>query len=177
MFMRNRFPESEEIISVYAVGVTMLYTFTLVAAFGDFSRNWILYLDAVDILSLFAYMITGSFIESLLVIIFLLFIGFLLPPKVMRGRFVLYGVIVMITFFSALALQEGTPLEINVLSNSTMVFKAFAGSAFALALLGERFRVIRKVIEDVADRCVVFLYIYMPLSLIAIIIVIFRNIG
>lgn len=178
VFLANRFPKPQEIISVYAVGVAILYTFTLFAAFNDFSRNWVLYLSITDILSIFAYMITGAFFESLLVITALLFVGFILPPKILQGRFILYGVIMIVTFLGSLTLRDGTLVGISdILKNSRMVFTSFAVSTFVFAALGEFFTGIRKIIELIADRCVILLYVYMPLSLISVIVIVFRNIG
>lgn len=177
MFLSKRIPKGEEIASVYAVGVTILYTFTLVAAFHDFSRNWVLYLGVADIAGLFAYMLTGAFIESLLIIAPLLLIGFVLPQKIVRSRFVFYGVVVIVTFLGSLMFRDGTVGISDVLKNAQMVFTAFGVSALVLVGLGEYFAAFRKVVEGIADNCIIFLYIYMPLSVIAIIIVIFRNIG
>jgi hypothetical protein len=174
----NRFPKLRELTLVYAVNVVMLYTFSLWFSFEDMSRNWILYLAGGDIVGVLAYIIIGAFVESLLMIIFLTLSYSLIPPSIARGRFVLYGAILSFTFLLALMLRDGTYVGVDdFLKTTNMVFIFFAVSALILALAAEWKQPIRAFIESFADRCAVFLYIYMPLSLLAIIVVIFRNMG
>lgn len=176
MFFTNRFPKLQEIILVYAVNVVILYTFSLWFSFQDFSRNWILYLDIEDILGVFAYIIIGAFIETLLIIGFLIFVYFLFPPSIAQGRFVLYGTILTISFLLALMLRDETLVGIShILKNNNMVFTLFIASALTLSLVAERIKIARSTIETFADRCVIFLYIYLPLSLLAVVIIAIRN--
>jgi hypothetical protein len=48
--------------------------------------------------------------------------------------------------------------------------------ALVIALAAPKSKWIRKVIEGIAERATVFLYIYLPLSLISLVIVFIRNI-
>ena len=178
MLFANRFPKLQEIILVYAVNVVILYTFSLWFSFQDFSRNWILFLDTEDILGVFAYTIVGAFTESLLIIGVLIFIYFLFPPSIAQGRFVLYGTILTITFSLVLILRAGTYASIrNILSNNNMVLAFFIAGTLALSLIAEQIKIVRSALEAFADRCLIFLYVYLPLSLLAVIIVAIRNIG
>lgn len=161
---------------VYAVNVVILYTFSLWFSFHDFSRNWILFLDIGDILGVFAYIIIGAFIEALLIIGFLIFVYFLFPPSIAQGRFVLEGTILTISFLLALMLRAETLVGIrHILKNNNMVFIFFIASALTLSLVAERVKIVRTAIETLADRCVIFLYIYLPLSFLAVVIVAVRN--
>lgn len=176
MRLLNRFPKPQEIIPVYAVGVTILYTFAIITSMNDFSRNWLLYLDIVEIFNLFTYIIAGAFVESLLVIIILIFTSLAFPPKIQTDRFVLYGTILTITFLFGLMLRDGTYVGIgDILSSTRMIFMFFALTAFTFSILSERFKTIRSIIESIADRCVIFLYVYMPLSLISVIAILIKN--
>jgi hypothetical protein len=176
LFFINRLPKLQEIILVYAVNVVILYTFSLWFSFQDFSRNWILFLDIEDILGAFAYIIIGAFIESLLVIGLLISVYFLFPSSIAQGRFVLYGTIMTITFLLVLMLRVGTyPSLRNILSNNNMLFAFFTAGTLILSLVAERVKFVRSAIETLADRCLIFLYIYLPLSLLAVVIVAVRN--
>jgi hypothetical protein len=177
LFLKNHFPKLQEIILVFAVNVVILYTFSLWFSFHDFSRNWILYLDLEDILGVFAYIMIGAFIEALLIIGFLIFVYFLLPPSITQGRFVLYGTILTITFLLALMLRAETLVGIShILKNNNMVFIFFIISALTLSFVAEQIKTVRSIIETFADRCVIFLYIYLPLSLLAAVIIAIRNV-
>jgi hypothetical protein len=174
----KRLPKFQEIISVFAVNIVILYTFSLWFSFQDFSRNWVLYLAIEDILGVFSYIIIGAFIENLLIIGFLIFIYVLFPLSIAQGRFVLYGTILTVTFLLALMLRSGTYVGIsNILRTHTMVFTFFIVGALILSLIAEQVKIVRSAIEAFADRCVIFLYIYLPLSLLAIIVIAVRNIG
>lgn len=163
MSLANRFPKSQEIVSVYAVGVVVLYAWMFIFTMKDFVNTWSLFLNVADVLSLFAYTTTGAFVESLLVIAVLLFIHFLLPQKITANRFVPYGVILTLSFLGA------------IMRYYPAIF--FVIAFLALALLSEYVQAVRKIIETIADRCIIFLYVYMPLSLVSIIVVVVRNIG
>lgn len=175
LLFTNRCPKLQEILLVYAVNVVILYTFSLWFSFQDFSRNWILFLDIGDVLGVFAYIVIGAFIESLLIIGVLIFVYFLFPPSIAQGRFVLYGTIMTITFLVVLILRFGT--FASILSNNNMVLAFFTVGTLILSLVAERVKFVRSAIEAFADRCLIFLYVYLPLSLLAVIIVAIRNIG
>jgi hypothetical protein len=176
--LTNRLPKLREAIAVYAVSVVILYTFSLWFSIQDFSKNWILHLGAMDILGIFSYIIVGAFIESFLVISVLMFIYFLFSPSISQGRFTSYGTIFTITFLLALILRDNSYVGIgHILANNNSIFTFFIVSSMTLLLLSERLRIVRLTIEAFADRCTVFLYFYLPLSLSAIIVVVIRNIG
>lgn len=177
MPFKNRFPKLQEITSVYAVNVVILYSFSIVFSLQDATRNWILYLGIEDILAIFTYIIFGAFLESLLITSFLIFIYILLPRSLVQRRFVLYGTILTIAFLLALMLRSDTSARIsNTLRDNNMVFSFFGVTTLILALVAEWSKIIRSAIETFADRCMIFLYIYMPISLLSAIGIVVRNI-
>ena len=58
-----------------------------------------------------------------------------------------------------------------------MIFGFFAASSLILSILAEKIKIVRAAIETIADRCTVFLYIYLPLSLLALIVIVIRNLN
>lgn len=160
------------------MNVLILYTFSLWFSLQDFSRNWIKFLDVEDILGVISYIMIGACIESLLVTAFLIFVYLLVPRSIAQGRFVLYGTILTITFMLALMLRDGTSARIiDILKNNNMVFTFFMVSALVLSLISERVKIVRSAFEAFADRCVIFLFVYLPISLLAMIIVVIRNLS
>jgi len=136
-----------------------------------------LHLDTRDIFGLFSYVILGAFIESLLMTSALVFIYFMLPPSMSQGRFTLYGTILTVSFLLALMLRNNSYVGIgHILQDNNSIFIFFTVSALLLFFLSGRLKIVRQAIEAFADRCTVFLYFYLPLSLLAVIIVLFRNI-
>lgn len=176
--LTHRLPKFQEVITVYAVNVVILYTFSIWFSIQDFSKNWVLHLDTRDIFGLFSYVILGAFIESLLMTSVLVFTHFMLPPSISQGRFTLYGTILTVTFLLALMLRNNSYVGIgHILQDNNSIFIFFTVSALLLFFLSGRLKIVRQAIEAFADRCTVFLYFYLPLSLFAVIIVLFRNIG
>lgn len=153
---------------VYSVGVVILYTYTIINSIYDFS-GWALFMGVPDITGLFAYAISGAFLESLIFIALLLVLNLILPKKLTAGKFVLHGTILAVTFLGSLLLRYVIGTE--------AALKFFAVSLLVFVLLGERFGAVRAVFENIADRCVIFLYVYLPFSFISLLIVIIRNVG
>ena len=171
----NQISKTREVMLVYAVSVVIFYTWALAATIKDFSRNWILYLTAPEIAVEFAYILTGVMVECLLILAVLFAARFLIPPRILKGGFVLYGSLAVAAFGGWLMFQDG--LTIGLGGTHTKIWRnSIIAIALILAILGKRIRPVKSAIESFADRCVVFLYIYLPLSLIALIVVVVRNI-
>ncbi len=177
MSLLNRFPKREQIISVYAVGVTILYFWAALHAIKDLLSNWSLSLNIVEILSMFAYIMAGTFLESLLLIFTLLFISFILPQKVFAEKFIVRGTILTITFLGSIMYFYTQTSIFDVLENINKWGIFFTSVTIILMLLGELSQFVSRIIESIADRCIVFLYLYPPLSFISMIIIFARNVS
>jgi hypothetical protein len=176
-FLMKRLPKREQIISVYAVGVTILYFWATLNAIKDLLSNWSLYLSVSEILGLFSYIMAGTFLESLLLIFVLLLISFILPQKIFAEKFVVRGSILTITFLSSIIYLYQLTLTFGILENINKWGIFFVSVTFILALLGELSQFFARIVESIADRCIVFLYIYLPISLISIIVIFARNVS
>lgn len=177
MSLLNRLPKREQVISVYAVGVAILYFWAALNAIKDFISNWSLYLNISEILGLFSYIMAGTFLESLLLIFALLFISFILPQKVFADKFVVRGTILTITFLCSIMYLYQLTLTFGILENINKWSMFFVSFTFIFMLLGELNQFVARVVESIADRCIVFLYIYPPLSLISMIVIFSRNVS
>lgn len=175
MPLPNRPTKFYEVISVYAVGAAILYTWALINTMNDFSKNWVLYLTASEVMVEFAYVLMGVFFESLLVGAILFLGRFLLPQKILAGRFVAYGSLIIAAFLGWLIFRDGLVIGLGG-AYAELWRNVIVGAALILALLGERFKIIHRGIEAIADRCVILLYIYLPLSLVSLVVVVIRNI-
>lgn len=177
MFLLNRLPKKGQIISVYAVGVTILYFWAILNAIRDLLSNWSLYLSVAEILGLFSYIMAGTFLESLLLISALLFVSFVLPQKIITDKFVVRGSILTITFLGSIIYLYTLTLSYGVLENINKWAVFFVSFTFVLMLLGELSQAVARIVETIANRCIIFLYINLPLSFISIIIIFARNVS
>ncbi len=174
--MLKRFPKIDQIIPVYAVGVTILFSWAVINTVKDVISKWGLYFGVADILSLFAYVMAGAFLESLLLIFFLLMISFILPQKLFVNKFVLRGTVLIISFLATIMYYyTQTPMG-EALENTSKLGVFFILTLILMAL-GESIQFVDRFVNSLADRCVIFLYIYLPLSFVSILTVIFRNLG
>lgn len=177
----NRFPKFQQITPVYAVGVAILYTWTTYQAFKAFSTNWSMFLGVGDILSLFAYMLAGNFLESLLLIGALLALSFVLPGRLLTEKFVARGSILTITFLGSIIafyLQLSSNLVLDaVLENIGTWIKLFAVPALIVLAAVEWIKGAGGIVELIADRCIVFLYLYLPLTFLSLLLIVWRNVS
>ncbi len=174
--MLKRLPKIDQIIPVYAVGVTLLFSWAVINTTKDVISKWGLYFGVADILSLFAYVMAGAFLESLLLISFLLMISFILPQKLFVDKFVLRGTVLIISFLvTIMYYYTQTPMG-EALANTDKLGIFFILILILMAL-GESIPIVDKFVKSIADRCVIFLYIYLPVSFVSILIIIFRNLG
>ena len=178
--MRNlnilkRFPAQKDFVPVLAVGVTILFSWAIISSAQDVITNWSLYFNVVDILSLYAYILVSALIESCILISALLIISLILPPKLFLDRFLLRGTILTVTFLGSIMYLYSQTLTSGILERITTWFWFFMITTLIFLVLGESIQVIARFFELIADRCMIFLYIYLPASLISIFILILRN--
>jgi len=177
----NRLPGIQQIAPVYAIGVTLLYSWTIYNVIRAFATNWGMFLGMDDILGLVAYMLVGNFFESLLWIGILLGSCFLLPGNFLKDKFILRGSILTLTFLGSIMvfyLQLSDNLFVDaVLRNINKWVTLFTISTLVLIAAGEWIKIFGEIIKSLADRFIVFLYLYLPLTLLSILIIILRNLG
>jgi hypothetical protein len=172
--LANRFPKKEQIIPVYAVGVTILYSWSLFTAVDS---SWLLFFNIIDIFKLFTYILAGAFLESLILIGSLLFISLFFSKIFLDSKFILYGSILTITFLGSLIYIHSQTWTMGLLENIDKWIKFFFTSTIIALFLSEKIKIIQKWILVLADICIVFLYMYIPISIISIIFIFIRNLG
>lgn len=175
MNLTGRFPKREHILHVYALVVTLLYSWTIFTSLEDFTTNWGLFLGLTDILGITAYILAGAFLESLLLLAVLLLIAFILPKKIFAEKFVLLGSILAITLIGSLIYLYTQTLTYGILDHTADWAKAFLGGSAVLVMAGEAVPFFRKTIELLAERCIAFLYFYIPVSILSILFILARN--
>ena len=135
--------------------------------------SWLGFIALRDILGIFAYSYVVNFFESLAVLIAVIFLGAILPEKWLRGDFVLIGGFVVLYFliFGMFLLYNFIPL--SQLGQSVMAaFILFFAGQYAI----RHFHLARKVIETLADRSIIFLYMSVPVTIVGLFIVFLRSI-
>ena len=162
--LRKRLPPSHEISSFYATIVFLVYGWTSVAVFWKIP-SWSYFLSPGEIVVILAYILVSSLFESVLILFIFLLASLVLPSDWLSHRFIVRSSILIfaLTFWVALFWRDVISFGIG--------FPLTAGLGI---LLADRTPRVWRLILFVSDQLIVFLYLWLPLSLIGILIVILR---
>jgi hypothetical protein len=170
----SRFPKQKDIAAVYAVIVLMIYGWTILK-FNYNLPGWLYFLNLGEIAGVFAYSAVTNLLESLLVLLGVVAAAVILPRKLFGDAFVaraaalcILVLALMMYIASQFTTKQYYPSEI--IRWSPLVLAVFAVVAY---LLG-RINFTRQALEFFADRAIIFLYITIPVSLISLVVVLFR---
>ena len=177
MSIIEKIPKLEEIAPVYAVIVMMIYPWTLTRFFWKLS-SWILFVSVGDLAAFFAYMVFVNLLESILVLLVPLAMSIILPRKWFYDRFktrsislVLFGLGYLI--YLNKNLHANSPFPLTLVRWIPMVVVAI----LVLVFLVDQVGFFRRVLEELANRLTVFLYISIPISAISLLVILIRNIS
>ena len=122
-------------------------------------------------------MVTVNLIESILVLLGLIVLCVVFPSTWFYDQFVTKGVSLTLLSLGGLMALNQYMLD-DILSPRKMLFKfaAFIVAVFVLTFLIDRVAVLKKGLEELANRMVVFLYIWMPISVLSLLTILVRNI-
>ncbi len=161
---------------MFASCVFPVYTWSILMFLRELPA-WLLYLSTWDIISVFAYAQTFALLESATILLGLVLWGAILPARLLRDKFVAQGSIgVFLTSGWAIATHIGI---VSVWPSEGF----FLGAVLCLASIGGfyvliyRYRRVEEALNSLAERLLVLLYVYVPVSLLSVVIVIFRNLS
>ena len=175
----SRLPSRREVLAIYGFVVFVVYSWTVLSSLWKFP-SWLFFLDPLQILSVYAYSFTFDFIESILILSSLLVVTMIVPARLWKANFVSNGVLVTAIFIISLLCHSyyyfinGSPTE--------FISTQKAGLAMTIVItaitiwISFKISWFRRSLEGLANRCLVFLYIYPVLTIISFCVVITRNI-
>jgi hypothetical protein len=175
-------PDRSAVLSVFSVLVCLLYSWTLFASFFALP-SWIFFLDLVQLAALYSYSFVLNFIESIfaLIIVLVLELVWISVPGVRREDFrprtIMYILVFLVSSVIRLHNFKGYEEMAEFLDGETIWWVITFLTAIVMALVAPRITWLRALLEEFADRTIVFLYIYLPLSLISLVIVVVRNLS
>jgi hypothetical protein len=171
----EKIPRLEDIAPVYAVIVMMIYPWTLSRFFWKLS-SWILFASVGDLTVFFAYMVVVNLLESILVLLVPILMSIILPQKWFYDRFktrsislVLFGLGYLIYLDKKLYADFPFPLTL------VRWIPAAGVAILLLVFLVDQVGFLRRVLDELANRLTVFLYISIPISVVSLLIILIRN--
>jgi hypothetical protein len=161
--------------------IAVMFSAWTIPAFLWKLSAWLLILNIGEIFTVFSYSMVANLLESLTVLLLLLIVCALLPASLLRDDFVVRGSIAAtglvgsLMAFVKLHMQFGMESGMKLLIGPLVVLLLTA----MLLALPPKFHLVRflhSAIQWISDRMLVFLYILIPLFVIVLAYVIFRNI-
>ena len=160
--------------------VFIVFTWTLYRMFYQVP-SWLFYMDFGGVLVISAYILAFALFESLVLLGFVMLISLLLPPKFFREHFVAQGSAIMVLLGGgAYLLQRKIGLIYRLTSQQLIIYPIIILVVLLLlilllAFIFARFNTLPILINRFAEWMTVFGYIYVPISLIGLSVVLIRN--
>ena len=174
---REKIPSWGELAPVYSVIMAFVFTRTLIPFFWKVP-SWLYYLPLGKIFVIYAYTVVINFIESVLILSGFAMLSFILPRKLFYERFVSRASILAILGLSFLIYFDNQMTRIDVFPRAMVNWLPLVLVGIIVLTYGfDHIKPIRSLVENLADRATVFLYLVLPLSATSLMIVLIRNIN
>ena len=154
----------------------MVYTWSLLQYFWRL-QSWLNFSTLGRVSVIYAYTAVVNFIESALILLALVVLSVILPSKWFYDQFVARGSSLVLFGLSALMIFAQNIFE-DVTTPSVLLPKLLAAAVIiiALVILVDRISLLKKIMDELANRMTTFLYIWMPITALSLITVLIRNI-
>lgn len=176
MNFSSRFPSLKQLAQVYSVVVVVVYGFSMVRFFWRVP-SLINYSTSGQIGVILSYMLIVNLIESLMIVSAPVVLSVILPGKWFFDQFVTKGVLLVslalgYAGYIASHINTEEPFPYPLFRWAPLVFILILALVFLLA----RVKFVAKFLEWASEQLEVFLVVSIPLTAIALIVVLVRNI-
>ncbi|HBY94947.1 MAG: hypothetical protein M5U01_18905 [Ardenticatenaceae bacterium] len=174
---KQRIVSKREIPLVFAACVVPIYSWSIIRFF-DRITGWLYFLNIWEILSIFAYTVVFALLESLLLLLAVILLATVLPDRFFRDRFVPHGTsAVLLVSLWAVAAQYNDEALRQWPTRIILFWLMVAVITIAIPhLITQRNRRVEGAIQSVSERFVVMLYLYVPITLLSLAVVVLRNV-
>jgi len=172
----QKLPGAEQSAQVFAVIALINYSWAILRFFYRFP-SWLYYSSAGEVGVFFTYVMVVNLLESALLLAFCFLASVILPQGWFYERFVSRSVSLAVPGLGYLMyVNYNFPSAYSYpLASYTHALTVFIVIAL-LAILIDGIAFLRNLLEAFANRAVVFLYLIAPVSAVALLVVLFRNI-
>jgi hypothetical protein len=179
--LKSRLPTRSETVSVFSIFVFFVFSWALYRT-AWYIPSWLEYLTIWNVLVIIAYVLASSLIESAIMLGLVVLFSLFFPKKIFKVNYVLLGSsLAVLLSLGAFLVQRKINLVYR-LEFWQLVVYPLVGLLLSflfvwlLSFLFDRFPRLSRLVTAVVDRMVVFVYIYVPLGLLALLVVLVRNI-
>lgn len=158
----------------------MIFTWALYRTFW-WAPSWLEYLSLWSILIIVAYVAAFALLESLLILALLTLLCLFLPRKIFKDQFIIQGsTLTVLLGAGAYLIQRDVTVIYRLKLDQILLYPLLilAGVIlllFITAFLFKRIGPLARFVQGVAERMTIFAYLYAPMGLIGLLVVIVRN--
>jgi hypothetical protein len=160
---------------VFAVCVALVFTWS-VFVFLKKLPHWLLFLSAWDTLGVFAYTQAAALLESVILLLALTVLSAIVPARLLRDGFVAKGSAILLITTAWLVAEHLGAIYIFVNMQRMLIWLVLyvisIGWAYVVVV---RYQWVRAALLSLADRLMVLLYLYLPLSIVSVIVILLRH--
>lgn len=171
----HRLPKLSDVLSVYAVIATMLFTWSALLFFW-YLPSWAHFMMMGQMAATFSYVVVASFLEGLSFLLFLLVLCFFLPPEYLRDEFAARGTAITLPVIGMIMIYfriTNENIARIIFSATGLVISLVIVLLFYFSANNAR---INSLFAALADRFTVFLYILIPIFVLSLLIIAAGNI-
>lgn len=172
--LRKKIPPLHEILALYATIVFLIYGWASITFFWKVP-SWLYFLSLGEIVAILSYTFASSLLECTVILFVFLFASLVLPPGFLSNKFavraslIVYSLTFWVVLFTLNSLiQLPTTSDVITFGLGVPVTSALA------ILLSERISFVPGLVTAVGNRLTIFLYLWLPLGLLGILVIIFR---
>lgn len=176
MSFKNRLPTIQQILAVYGVIVLIFYGWTLIWFFWKLP-SWEYFLKFGEIFTILAYSMATNLLESLTVLLVPLLLSIVLPKSWFKDFFIsrASSLVILGLGFTMFVTKYITSENDYYPQNLVRLIPLVGILILALTFLIDRIPFLRKLLEGFADQATIFSYVFTPLGLVSLLVVIARN--
>ena len=179
--LKSKLPSRQEVLPVFSVIVFIVFTWALYRMFFQVP-SLLFYMHVWDVLIISAYVLAFALFESMVILGLLLIFSLVFPAKYFKDNFVAQGsTVVLMISMGAVALQRKMKIMYRLdgwelILYPFVILAAIVFVVFASSYIYDHFKILPRIINTVAERMIVFVLLYVPLSILGLLLVFVRNI-
>lgn len=172
--LKKKLPPLDEILGLYATIVFLIYGWASIT-FSWKVPSWLYFLSLGEIGAILSYTLVSSLLECTIILFIFLLVGLILPAKLFINKFIVRGSLIFyILTFWVILFHLSTLIQLPT-RDDLVTFGLLAFLTLALGLvIAERIPAVQRMLVALGNRLTVFLYLWLPLSIVGILILLVR---
>jgi hypothetical protein len=178
--LKAKLPSRQEALAVFSVIVFIVFSWALYRVFW-WVPSWLEYLSIWSILIIVSYVLGFALVESLAVFVLVVILSLLFPREYFKDQFIVQGsalsaMLGLVAFLVQRKVGLIYKLELwQTLAFPILILIGALLLVFIFSFVLKRYQRLSRLLLTAAERMTVFAYLYVPLGLIGMLVVIVRN--